>query len=213
MSMMRWFDIARTGSGRLWRGGRSTRSSMPISRSTSSRRRRSSSGPGCRRRRPGAPRCEPSATRPCDGRRAGGVACGPGGNGWRRIFATVSAGFRRTPVFAATAVLSIALGIGANTAIFSVLNALMLRPLPVHGPRPRCSRSCTGETAESSKARPTASTTKSSGTRRRSRARFQVNPASPDAKCWSTARPNGRRAAGHGRVLRHARAFGRSSAT
>ena len=43
-------------------------------------------------------------------------------------------GFRRTPVFAVTAVLSIALGIGAATAIFSVFNALMLRPLPVHEP-------------------------------------------------------------------------------
>ena len=39
------------------------------------------------------------------------------------------------PAFALTAVLSLALGIGANTAIFSILNALMLRSLPVEDPR------------------------------------------------------------------------------
>jgi predicted permease len=41
---------------------------------------------------------------------------------------------RRSPAFAAAAVLSLALGIGANTALFSVLDGLLLRLLPVADP-------------------------------------------------------------------------------
>ena len=43
-------------------------------------------------------------------------------------------GLRRSPLFAIVAILSLALGIGANTAIFTLIDQILLRKLPVQAP-------------------------------------------------------------------------------
>src|SRR5258708_21765438 len=53
------------------------------------------------------------------------------------LFLDIRYGFRmlgRTPVITLVAILSLALGIGANTAIFSLIDTVMLRMLPVNKP-------------------------------------------------------------------------------
>jgi putative ABC transport system permease protein len=52
----------------------------------------------------------------------------------QRDLRLASRSLRATPIVTVVAILSIALGIGANTAIFSVVNSLLLKPLPVDDP-------------------------------------------------------------------------------
>jgi hypothetical protein len=40
----------------------------------------------------------------------------------------------RNPAFAAVAIGALAIGIGANTAVFTVVESVLLRPLPYHDP-------------------------------------------------------------------------------
>lgn len=52
---------------------------------------------------------------------------------WQDLRCAIRA-LRNSSGFAAAAILSLALGIGANTAIFSLINAVMLKSLPVNRP-------------------------------------------------------------------------------
>ena len=61
----------------------------------------------------------------------------PGDSRMRTLFADLRYAFRvmsRTPSFAVAVVSVLALGIGANTTIFSIVNAVLLRPLPFEEP-------------------------------------------------------------------------------
>ena len=49
---------------------------------------------------------------------------------WLHDLRHAARGFARTPAFTIAALLSIAIGVGANTAIYSVVSALLFHPLP-----------------------------------------------------------------------------------
>jgi len=52
---------------------------------------------------------------------------------WRDLRYTCR-GVRKSPLFAGFVVVTLALGVGANTTVFTVINTLFLNPLPVHNP-------------------------------------------------------------------------------
>ena len=53
---------------------------------------------------------------------------------WLHDLRVAGRALRRRPTFACTAVLLMALGAGANAAVFSVVRGVLLRPLPFASP-------------------------------------------------------------------------------
>src|SRR5438034_736628 len=76
----------------------------------------------------------PHAAKACPERREGMAALPPARGRLDTRWRCGLRQLRRNPGFTAVAVLTLALGIGANTAIFSVINGLMLKVIPVSNP-------------------------------------------------------------------------------
>ena len=89
---------------------------------------------------------------------------------------------RRTPGFTLVAIFTLALGIGANTTVFTVINTILLNPLPVARP----SELLTVQTTRLEGARPEAR-------RRRSRSHIRISSISRITTTSSAALPAIRR--------------------